>query len=68
MNIIINGPGRSGTTLLSQLFSYHQDFTWISGWLNRYPNLTMLAYFNFLYRSNLFGIDISDLPKTPKPA
>ena len=68
MNIILNGPGRSGTTLLSQLFSYHEDFTWISGWLNRYPNLTMLTYFNFLYRSKLFGIDISDLPKTPKPA
>jgi hypothetical protein len=68
MNVIINGPGRSGTTLLSQLFSYHKDFTWISGWLNRYPNLTKLTYFNFLYRSNLFGIDISNLPKTPKPA
>lgn len=68
MNVILNGPGRSGTTLLSKLISYHKDFAWISGWVNRYPNRLSLSYFNDLYRKELFNIDFSRVTKMPKPA
>lgn len=68
MNIILNGPGRSGTTLLSKLISYQKDLSWISGWVNRYPNQLGLSRFNFLYRKELFGLDFSHMDKMPKPA
>jgi len=67
MNIIINGPGRSGTTLLSKLISYHEDLAWISGWVNRYPNYTGLSRFNNLYRQQIFNVDFSKVNKMPKP-
>jgi hypothetical protein len=68
MNIILNGPGRSGTTLLSQLLSYHQDLAWISGWVNRYPKFPELAFFNFMYRMKIMNFDVSKIDKMPKPA
>ena len=68
MNLIINGPGRSGTTLFSKLISYQQDLAWVSGWLNKFPNLPQLSTFNFLYRQQLLGYELSELSKFPKPA
>lgn len=68
MNIIINGPGRSGTTLLSRLLSYHKDLGWISGWVNRFPHLPILSVFNFAYRLNIFGVLFYKTPKSPRPA
>lgn len=46
--IIIHGPGRSGTTLLSSILSLHEDLGWISGYVNKYPKLTFLSIFNRL--------------------
>ena len=68
MNIIINGPGRSGTTLLSKLLSHQKDLAWISGWVNRYPNIPQLSFLNFLYRKKIFGYEFSEVSKFPKPA
>ena len=68
MNLIINGPGRSGTTLLSRLLSYHQDFGWISGYVNRFPNLPVLSVLNFLYRIEFSGVKLHKSSKLPKPA
>lgn len=44
--IIIHGPGRSGTTLLSSILSLHGDLGWISGYVNKYPESTQLALLN----------------------
>jgi hypothetical protein len=52
MNIILSGPGRSGTTLFSQLFSHHKDFAWISGWVNKYPQLPSLSIVNHIYQNH----------------
>lgn len=68
MNLIINGPGRSGTTLLSKLLSYHNEFGWISGYVNQYPNLPILSVLNFVYRLDISGITFYNLNKFPKPA
>ncbi|WP_243472452.1 sulfotransferase [Winogradskyella sp. MH6] len=68
MNIILNGPGRSGTTLLSKLICYHKDLAWISGWVNRYPHILKLSCFNDLYRKELINIDFSKTSKMPKPS
>ena len=63
MNLILNGPGRSGTTLLSKMMCYHKDFAWISGWVNRYPSMIYLSYFNNLYKMNIANIDLASLKK-----
>ena len=68
MNIILNGPGRSGTTLISKFLSHQKDLAWISGWVNRYPNIPQLSFLNFLYRKKIFGYDFSEVSKFPKPA
>lgn len=44
--VVIHGPGRSGTTLLSQILSTHSALAWISGHVNRFPGLPVLAVFN----------------------
>ena len=44
--VIIHGPGRSGTTLLSQILSTHSALAWISGYVNRFPGHPILTVFN----------------------
>jgi hypothetical protein len=44
--VVIHGPGRSGTTLLSEILSLHSDFAWISGYVNRFPSRPILAALN----------------------
>ena len=68
MNIILCGPGRSGTTLTSQLFSFHPELSWISGWVNKYPTLPQLSIFNAIYQSQFLGINWADVKFAPKPA
>lgn len=46
--IIIHGPGRSGTTLVSSIISLHESLGWISGYLNKFPELNFLASLNRL--------------------
>ncbi|MGO2103596.1 MAG: sulfotransferase domain-containing protein [Psychroflexus halocasei] len=68
MNVILSGPGRSGTTLFNQLFSYHKDFAWVSGWVNKYPYLPLLSLFNYIYQNQLLGINWAEVKFSPKPA
>jgi hypothetical protein len=44
--VIVHGPGRSGTTLLGEILSLHSAFSWISGYVNRFPAHPVLAVFN----------------------
>ena len=44
--IIIHGPGRSGTTLLSNILSLHPDLGWISGYIDYFPQQSFLSVFN----------------------
>ncbi|MCB0538248.1 MAG: sulfotransferase [Bacteroidetes bacterium] len=53
--IIIHGPGRSGTTLLSGILSTHPQLGWISSWVNKYPLFVFLSFFNRLYYVPLLG-------------
>jgi hypothetical protein len=46
--VIVHGPGRSGTTLLSRILSMHSDFAWISGYVDRFPGRPALAALNRL--------------------
>ena len=46
--VIIHGPGRSGTTLLSRILSMHSAFAWISGYVDRFPSRPVLAVLNRL--------------------
>lgn len=68
MNIIIHGPGRSGTTLFNKMFSYHPDFVWLSSWHNRFPTQAWLFLFNSIYQKQWFGLDWSSTKHIPKPA
>jgi hypothetical protein len=60
MNIIIHGPGRSGTTLFNKMFSYHPEFTWISSWLNKYPNQVWLSKLNAIYQDQYLDFQRSN--------
>jgi len=66
--VIINGPGRSGTTLLSNILSLHKEFYWISGYLNKYPNLPIISIFNNFQRINQFEEFNREKKKFPRPA
>ncbi|WP_019038876.1 sulfotransferase [Psychroflexus tropicus] len=68
MNIIIHGPGRSGTTLFNKMFSYHPDFVWLSSWQNRFPKQAWLGVFNTIYQKQMLGVDWSSVKNIPKPA
>ena len=48
--IIIHGPGRSGTTLVSNIFSLHPDLSWISAYNDFNPKWPMLATANRLMK------------------
>ncbi len=68
MDIILAGPGRSGTTLFNTLFCFHHDFAWISGWVNKYPDQAWLSRFNGIYQDQLFNINWAEVKFSPKPA
>ncbi len=66
--IIIHGPGRSGTTLLSHMLSLHPELFWISGWVNRFPDHPELGFFNRLqYPSNIESL-LRNKRFLPRPA
>lgn len=65
--IILNGPGRSGTTLLYQMLAYHEELGWISSWNNAFPNIPTLAVANFLYRGKRLGLNWHNVRLVPKP-
>ena len=68
MNIILAGPGRSGTTLFNHIFCHHEKFAWISGWVSKYPNFPQLSVFNTLYQKQLLGVNWAHVKYSPKPA
>lgn len=45
-SIIIHGPGRSGTTLLSNILSLHPSFFYISSYHNRLPGNALISIVN----------------------
>ena len=66
--IIIHGPGRSGTTLLSNILSLHSGFYWISGYNNKFPSLPSLSIFNNLLKYHSFEKYTRGKQKFPRPA
>ena len=60
MNIIIHGPGRSGTTLFNKMFSYHPEFTWISFGLNKHLNQACLSKLNAIYQDQYLDFQRSN--------
>jgi|TARA_R110002072_G_scaffold131586_5_gene271407 hypothetical protein len=52
--IIIHGPGRSGTTLLSNILALHENIGWLSNYVNKYPKIPQLTYFNRLQEIDSF--------------
>lgn len=68
MDIILAGPGRSGTTLFNKLFCFHPEFAWISGWVNKYPEQAWLSKFNSIYQNQFLNINWAGVKFSPKPA
>jgi len=66
--IIIHGPGRSGTTLLSSILSLHKDLSWVSNYQNRFPSYLWVSYFNRLLSISAFEKFSRDRKKYPKPS
>ena len=66
--IIIHGPGRSGTTLLSNILSLYSGFYWISGYNNKFPSLPSLSIFNNLLKFHSFEKYTRGKQKFPRPA
>ncbi len=66
--VVIHGPGRSGTTLLSQILSTHSAFAWISGYVNRFPGHPILAVFNRVMAINVVERLTRSKRHWPRPA
>lgn len=66
--VIIHGPGRSGTTLLSNMLSLHPDFFWLSGYNNRFPFLHSLSLVNNIQRVNAIEKLTRGIRGFPRPA
>ena len=65
---IIHGPGRSGTTLLSNILSLYSGFYWISGYNNKFPTLPSISIFNNLLKCHYIEKYTRDKQKFPRPA
>jgi hypothetical protein len=66
--IIIHGPGRSGTTLLSNILSLYSKFFWISGYNNKFPFLPSIALLNNLLRFYPIEKYTRGIQNIPRPA
>lgn len=66
--IIIHGPGRSGTTLLSNMLSLHPDLGWLSSYVNRFPKWPMLSVLNRVQNSSAIERYSRSKRKWPRPA
>lgn len=66
--ILIHGPGRSGTTLLSSILSLHEDLGWISGYVNKFPEHTYLAQLNKIQGSKEIEKWNRNKKKYPRPS
>ena len=66
--IIILGPGRSGTTLLSNLLSLYSGFYWISGYNNKFPAFPSLSILNNFLKCHYIEKYTRDKKKFPRPA
>lgn len=64
--ILILGPGKSGTTLLNDMLSYHPEVYWISNYVNKKPELLSLSIFNNLFKVPSLTGKIAKLPKSPR--
>lgn len=65
--VILHGPGRSGTTLTYKILARHEDFFWISNYVNNYNN----PYFGILSnlkRNELFDQLTRNRRKFPEPS
>ncbi len=59
--VFIIGCPRSGTTMLLDILSSHEDFAWISQFVNKLPSKIYLGYIQRLYNNYLFGFSISNI-------
>lgn len=66
--IIIHGPGRSGTTLVSSILSLHNSLGWISGYLNKYPELNCLSFLNRINDINFLESITRGKRRMPRPS
>ena len=66
--IIIHGPGRSGTTLLSNILSLYSEFFWLSGYNNKFPAFPSLSILNNLLKCHSFEKFTRYKKKIPRPA
>lgn len=66
--IVIHGPGRSGTTLFNNILSLHPQLSWISGYVNRFPQWPALAFLNRLQTVPVFERTTRGRRYLPRPA
>jgi hypothetical protein len=64
--IFIIGCPRSGTTMLLDILSSHEDFAWISSHFNFFPKILFLNIFNSIYDVPLFGKNLFLVKKNLK--
>lgn len=65
---MIHGPGRSGTTLFNNILSLHPQLSWISGYVNRFPQWPALAFLNRLQSVSVFERTTRGKRYLPRPA
>ena len=64
--ILILGPGKSGTTLLNDILSFHPNIYWISNYVNKNPEFLFLSAINNVYKFPYLAGKIAKLPKSPR--
>jgi len=69
--VFILGCPRSGTTIFMDILSFHENFSWPSQYINKWPSLPQLAFLSRVYDLPIVGSHLKKLNRklklAPKP-
>lgn len=68
MHIFMIGMPRSGTSILSEAFSLHEDLAFLSNYNNSFPSFPSLALISQLANIEMFGVSLRGSKKQKKGA
>ena len=53
--VFVIGMDRSGTSIISEIMSLHNDFGWLSNYNHKYPQIPKISFLNRITQIPYFG-------------